>query len=123
MEKTIEIIASPAYLPERSDPIRSYYFFSYQIHIINRSKEKVQLLSRYWRITDGEGRVEDIHGPGVIGKTPTLKPEEQFKYTSFCPLPTPLGFMEGSYRMKNSSGKEFDAIIDRFQLVAHQALN
>ena len=123
MEKTIEIIASPAYFPERSDPIRSYYFFSYQIHIINHSKEKVQLLSRYWRITDGEGRVEDIHGPGVIGKTPILKPEEHFEYTSFCPLPTPLGFMEGSYRMKNSSGKEFDAIIDRFQLVAHQALN
>ena len=123
MEKTIEIIASPAYLPGRSDSIRSYYFFSYQIHIVNRSKEKVQLLSRYWRITDGEGRGEDIHGPGVIGKTPILKPEEHFEYTSFCPLPTPLGFMEGSYRMKNSSGKEFDAIIDRFQLVAHQALN
>ena len=83
----------------------------------------MQLLSRYWRITDGEGRVEDIHGPGVIGKTPILKPEEPFEYTSFCPLPTPLGFMEGSYRMLDESGKEFDVPIERFQLVAPQVLN
>ena len=123
MNNRIEIITHPLFLPDRSDPIRSYYFFSYQINIINRSKETVRLLSRYWRIIDGEGNAEDIYGPGVVGKTPTLQPERSFEYTSFCPLPTPLGFMEGSYRMSNESGKEFDAIIARFQLIAHQALN
>ncbi len=123
MKNNIEIVTSPHYLPERSDPIKSYYFFSYQIKIINRSVETVQLLSRYWHITDGQGREEDIYGPGVVGKTPILKPSDFFEYTSFCPLPTPLGFMEGSYRMLDESGEEFDVEIEQFQLVAHQVLN
>ena len=123
MKNNIEILTSPDYLPERSDPIKSYYFFSYQIKIVNRSVETIQLLSRYWHIVDGQGRAEDIYGPGVVGKTPILKPNDLFEYTSFCPLPTPLGFMEGSYRMLDESGKEFDVPIERFQLVAPQVLN
>jgi len=123
MKNNIEILTSPDYLPDRSDPIKSYYFFSYQIKIVNRSVETIQLLSRYWHIVDGQGRAEDIYGPGVVGKTPILKPNNLFEYTSFCPLPTPLGFMEGSYRMLDESGKEFDVPIERFQLVAPQVLN
>ena len=123
MKNNIEIFTSPDYLPDRSDPIKSYYFFSYQIKIVNRSVETVQLLSRYWHIVDGQDRAEDIYGPGVVGKTPILKPNDLFEYTSFCPLPTPLGFMEGSYRMLDESGKEFDVPIERFQLVAPQVLN
>ena len=123
MKNNIEILTSPDYLPDRSDPIKSYYFFSYQIKIANRSEETIQLLSRYWHIVDGQGRAEDIYGPGVVGKTPILKPNDLFEYTSFCPLPTPLGFMEGSYRMLDESGKEFDVPIERFQLVAPQVLN
>tara|TARA_Y100000768_G_scaffold119619_1_gene88358 strand:- start:4632 stop:5003 length:372 start_codon:yes stop_codon:yes gene_type:complete len=123
MKNNIEIFTSPDYLPDRSDPIKSYYFFSYQIKIVNRSVETIQLLSRYWHIVDGQGRAEDIYGPGVVGKTPILKPNDLFEYTSFCPLPTPLGFMEGSYRMLDESGKEFDVPIERFQLVAPQVLN
>ena len=123
MKNNIEILTSPDYLPDRSDPIKSYYFFSYQIKIANRSEETIQLLSRYWHIVDGQGRAEDIYGPGVVGKTPILKPNNLFEYTSFCPLPTPLGFMEGSYRMLDESGKEFDVPIERFQLVAPQVLN
>ena len=123
MKNNIEILTSPDYLPDRSDPIKSYYFFSYQIKIVNRSVETIQLLSRYWHIVDGQGRAEDIYGPGVVGKTPILKPDDLFEYTSFCPLPTPLGFVEGSYRMLDESGKEFDVPIERFQLVAPQVLN
>ena len=123
MKNNIEILTRPDYLPDRSDPIKSYYFFSYQIKIVNRSVETIQLLSRYWHIVDGQGRAEDIYGPGVVGKTPILKPNDIFEYTSFCPLPTPLGFMEGSYRMLDESGKEFDVPIERFQLVAPQVLN
>ncbi len=123
MKNNIEILTRPNYLPDRSDPIKSYYFFSYQIKIVNRSVETIQLLSRYWHIVDGQGRAEDIYGPGVVGKTPILKPNDLFEYTSFCPLPTPLGFMEGSYRMLDESGKEFDVPIERFQLVAPQVLN
>ena len=123
MKNNIEILTRPDYLPDRSDPIKSYYFFSYQIKIVNRSVETIQLLSRYWHIVDGQGRAEDIYGPGVVGKTPILKPNDLFEYTSFCPLPTPLGFMEGSYRMLDESGKEFDVPIERFQLDAPQVLN
>ena len=123
MKNNIEILTRPDYLPDRSDPIKSYYFFSYQIKIVNRSVETIQLLSRYWHIVDGQGRAEDIYGPGVVGKTPILKPNDLFEYTSFCPLPTPVGFMEGSYRMLDESGKEFDVPIERFQLVAPQVLN
>ena len=123
MKNNIEIFTYPDYLPERSDPIKCYFFFSYQIKIVNRSVETIQLLSRYWHIVDGQGRAEDIYGPGVVGKTPLLKPNDLFEYTSFCPLPTPLGFMEGSYRMLDESGKEFDVPIERFQLVAPQVLN
>ena len=123
MKNNIEILTRPDYLPDRSDPIKSYYFFSYQIKIVNRSVETIQLLSRYWHIVDGQGRAEDVYGRGVVGKTPILKPNDLFEYTSFCPLPTPLGFMEGSYRMLDESGREFDVPIERFQLVAPQVLN
>ena len=119
----IKISVKPQYIQERSNPVRSYYFFSYHITIQNNSEKTVQLLSRYWHITDGEGKTEDIHGPGVVGEQPTLAPSDSFEYTSFCPLPTPVGFMEGSYRMVDGEGKEFDAIIERFRLVAPQVLN
>ena len=123
MKNTVEITVKPNYVPERSNPVRSYYFFSYQITILNRGNKQVQLLSRYWHITDGQGNTEDVHGPGVIGEQPKLLPGENFEYTSFCPLPTPMGFMEGSFRMIDDTGNEFDAIIKPFRLVAPQVLN
>ncbi len=123
MKNTVEITVKPNYVPERSNPVRSYYFFSYHITILNRGNKQVQLLSRYWHITDGQGNTEDVHGPGVIGEQPKLLPGEIFEYTSFCPLPTPMGFMEGSFRMIDDTGNEFDAIIKPFRLVAPQVLN
>ena len=123
MKNAIEITVKPNYIPERSNPVRSYYFFSYHITILNRGDKQVQLLSRYWHITDGQGNTEDVHGPGVIGKQPKMFPGEIFEYTSFCPLPTPMGFMEGSFQMIDDSGNEFDAIIKPFRLVAPQVLN
>ena len=123
MKNSVEITVKPNYVPERSNPVRSYYFFSYHITILNRGDKQVQLLSLYWHITDGQGNTEDIHGPGVIGKQPKLFPGEIFDYTSFCPLRTPMGFMEGSFRMIDDSGNEFDATIKPFRLVAPQVLN
>ena len=69
MENKIEIQTYPDFLPERSDPLKPYYFFSYRVKIINNSDVIVKLLSRYWHIKDGEGKSEDIHGPGVVGQT------------------------------------------------------
>ena len=123
MQNSIKIQAHPEFLPERSQPHKSYYFFSYKIKIINNSEIGVKLLSRYWHIKDGKGQTEDIHGPGVVGKTPSIKPKDVFEYTSFCPLQTPIGFMEGSYRMISENGKQFDVVIPQFKLIAPQFLN
>ena len=123
MQNSIKIQAHPEFLPERSQPDKSYYFFSYNIKITNNSEIGVKLLSRYWHIKDGKGQTEDVHGPGVVGKTPSIKPKGVFEYTSFCPLQTPIGFMEGSYRMISENGKQFDVDIPRFKLIAPQFLN
>ena len=123
MENNIKIETHPRFLPERSDPTRPYYFFSYRVRITNNYEKTVQLLSRYWHIRDGEGCVEDIHGPGVVGQTPSIKPKQFFEYTSFCPLKTPIGFMKGSYRMSFDNREEFDVLIPQFKLVAKEFLN
>ena len=104
------------YSRERSQPSTNQWFFLYTVTIANEGSETVQLLSRHWIITDGSGRVEEVRGPGVIGKQPRLAPGESFEYTSGSPLGTPFGLMEGTYRMVTSEGEEFDAKIPRFTL-------
>ena len=73
-------------------------------------------MTRHWIITDGTGHVEEVNGPGVVGKQPVLAPGESFTYTSGCPLNTPFGVMEGTYQMVTASGEEFDAKIAPFTL-------
>jgi ApaG protein len=104
------------YSPERSQPSTSQWFFLYTVTIVNEGDETVQLLSRHWIITDGMGHVEEVRGPGVVGKQPRLAPGESFEYTSGSPLTTPFGLMEGSYRMVTSDGDEFDVKIAPFTL-------
>ncbi len=110
----ITVIVKPAFVPERSGP--EHWFFAYQIRIVNGGSERVQLQSRHWIITDANGRVEEIRGPGVVGEQPILDPGQHFDYTSFCPLPTPFGTMEGSYQMVNAAGETFDIRIAPFEL-------
>src|SRR5271157_65362 len=119
----IRVQARPSYIPERSAPDDSSYFFAYRIRITNGGSEIVQLLRRHWIITDGNGHVEEVEGPGVVGETPKLAPGASFEYTSFCPLPTPFGTMEGSYTMRTAAGAEFDVAIGQFSLIAPQAVN
>ena len=104
------------YSPERSQPSSNQWFFLYTVTIANEGVETVQLLSRHWIVTDGSGRVDEVRGPGVIGKQPLLAPGESFEYTSGSPLGTPFGLMEGTYRMVTSNGEEFDAKIAPFTL-------
>lgn len=120
---SIRIRAFPTYHAERSQPARSHWFFSYRIEITNVGSRPVQLLARHWRITDATGRVEDVRGPGVIGETPRIAPGATFAYTSFCPLPTPLGAMEGSYTMQCDDGTRFEARIDPFVLEDPASVN
>lgn len=116
----IRVGARAYYLPEESDPQGREYYFGYRILILNSSETTVQLLTRHWTIIDGEGRVRQVSGEGVVGEQPVLEPNRAFKYASFCTLATHWGTMEGRYRMRRSDGSEFDAAIGRFWLTSEQ---
>jgi ApaG protein len=104
------------YAPGNSQPANSQWRFIYTVTITNEGQETVQLLTRHWIITDGSGQVEEVRGPGVVGKQPVLRPGESFQYTSSCPLATPFGIMEGTYQMVTDAGDRFDARIAPFTL-------
>lgn len=112
-----------AFVPERSDPARKRWFFSYTIHITNEGRETAQLVSRHWIITDGDGDAEEVRGPGVVGKQPVLAPGESFEYTSACPLGTNFGTMHGTYQMITEGGERFDVEIAPFALAEPYAIN
>lgn len=112
----ISISVRPFYLEEQSAPDEDKFVWAYRVNIENKSTETVQLLNRYWRITDKFGRLQEVRGPGVVGEQPVLKPGESFEYTSGCPLPTPSGIMVGSYEMATSEGKRFHVEIPAFSL-------
>jgi ApaG protein len=114
--RQIEVSVEPFYLPDRSAPEESRYFWAYRVTIDNQSAELVQLLSRYWHITDGVGRIEEVRGPGVVGEQPELGPGDSYQYTSGCPLSTPSGIMVGHYTMRNERGETFDIDIPAFSL-------
>ena len=112
----IEVNVEPFYMPERSDASESRFVWAYRITIANRSDAQVKLLSRYWRIIDGAGKVEEVRGPGVVGEQPELDPGDSYQYTSGCPLTTPSGFMVGHYTMRRGDGDMFDIAIPAFSL-------
>lgn len=119
----VKVTVRSSYVPERSQPTVGRWFFAYRIRITNRGAVPVRLLNRHWVITDAHGEVEEVRGPGVVGEQPTLAPGESFEYTSFCPLPTPFGTMEGSYEMVTADGERFWADIGRFTLSEPLAVN
>lgn len=110
------------YVPERSAP-PTRWFFAYQVTIANEGDEPVQLLSREWIITNGEGEVETVVGPGVVGEQPRLKPGQTFQYVSACPLDTAVGTMRGHFVMTTDSDERFDAEVAEFVLVDPMAVN
>lgn len=118
----VRVEVESVYDGERSAPQESYYFFAYRVAITNLGSSRVQLLSRRWLITDADGKVQEVEGPGVVGQQPVLVPGQTFEYTSFCPLKTPLGWMQGSYRMTSADGT-FDAEIPRFALTVPHTVN
>jgi ApaG protein len=119
----VRIRVAPRYVPDQSDPVNNQYLFAYHVTIRNEGKTTVKLLSRHWVITSGEGKVEEVRGPGVVGYQPELKPGEEFQYTSACPLSTPVGTMHGSFQMVSESGETFDALIAPFRLAVPRVLN
>lgn len=112
------ITAKTRYIPEQSDVPNHKFVWSYEILIKNNSKQIVQLLNRFWRFVDMMGHIEEIHGVGVIGLQPLIKPGQEFTYTSFCQLFAPQGTMEGYYEMQDLKDEKFQVIIPKFILSA-----
>ena len=119
----ISIKVHSNFIRDRSLPENSIFLFSYDVVIKNHNLFDVQLLSRYWHIQDGNGVVEEVRGPGVIGLKPVIKSDGTFKYSSFCPIKTPLGAMKGSYKMRSTKEEVFEAKIATFTLRANEYVN
>jgi ApaG protein len=126
----LRIQVRPQYVPEGDlDPDAPHlapgeqwqarrYIFAYTVRITNQGGETVQLISRHWTIVDADGERHEVRGEGVVGKQPTLAPGHSFEYSSYCPLATPWGTMEGEYLMETEHGERFEAVVGRFYLVS-----
>ncbi len=114
----VRITVQPVYMADQSDPDASRHVFAYRIEISNEGKARIKLLTRRWLIVDAHGREEVVEGDGVVGRQPELEPGTSFVYSSYCPLRTPWGTMEGAYGMVGADGEAFEAPIRRFYLVA-----
>ena len=119
----IRVEVRSEFLPERSSAREGSYLFQYHVRISNVGTETAQLIAREWIITNADGEVERVKGPGVVGEQPVLPPGASFDYTSYCPLKTAVGSMQGAYQMVTASGERFDAIIAPFTLAVPNALN
>ncbi|HGG59570.1 MAG TPA: Co2+/Mg2+ efflux protein ApaG [Gammaproteobacteria bacterium] len=111
------------YLKSESEPDKSRYVFAYTITIENHGEKPAQLITRHWTITDANGRIQEVHGEGVVGEQPHIKPGEGFQYTSGAVLETPVGVMEGSYQMVTDDGDEIHTPIRPFTLAVPRVLH
>jgi ApaG protein len=120
-QHSIEVGVETAYISDQSDPDSDRFVFAYTITISNSGASPAKLLNRHWVITDANGKVQEVRGPGVVGEQPYLRPGEQFRYTSGTVLETPLGTMQGEYEMVDDEGDRFLAPIAPFSLTGPQA--
>lgn len=84
--RDIKVTVRPVYLEDQSSPAENHFVWAYHVRIENLGRRTVRLRSRHWRITDANGRLQEVRGPGVVGEQPELKPGEAFEYTSGTPL-------------------------------------
>ncbi len=123
LSDSIEIEVQSSFLADQSDPSDSRYVFAYTITIRNAGPQPAKLLTRHWLITDGNGKVQEVRGDGVVGEQPRILPGRVHRYSSGAVLETPVGTMEGSYGMLSDDGTAFSAKIPRFRLAVPGALN
>ena len=119
----IDVSVISRYLPEQSQPEHNRFAFAYTVTLHNSGEQAAKLLSRHWVITDGDGRVQEVRGPGVVGQQPRLEPAAEYGYSSGTLMTTRVGFMQGSYQMQADDGSTFDAVIAPFRLVVPGALH
>ncbi|MCK5554776.1 MAG: Co2+/Mg2+ efflux protein ApaG [Alphaproteobacteria bacterium] len=114
--KKVTVSVEPTYLSQESTPDQNIYVWAYKIRIENNGLNSLKLKTRHWKITDAYGRVQEVHGSGVLGEEPILKPGDSFEYTSGTPLSTPNGIMTGTYAMQLTDGTMMDIAIPVFSL-------
>lgn len=119
----IRVQVATNYVDEQSRPESGRYVFAYTITIVNNGDVPVRLISRHWIITDANGKVQEVSGDGVVGEQPHLNPGEVFRYSSGAVLETPVGAMQGLYRMEADNGVKFDAPIAPFTLAVPGVLH
>lgn len=112
----VKVTVRPQYLDGQSKPEEGHYVWSYTITIENHGRETITLRTRYWKITDATGHIQEVRGAGVVGEQPTLKPGDSYSYTSGCPLKTSSGFMVGAYQMQKPDGEFINVEIPAFSL-------
>ena len=114
--RDVEVIVTPSYLEHESSPRSGRWFWAYEVTILNEGPETVTLKTRYWKIMNANGQMQEVRGAGVVGEQPTLTPGQRFEYTSGCPLSTASGFMSGSYQLETADGEAFNVVIPAFSL-------
>lgn len=119
----IEVKAAPQFIADQSDPDSERFVFAYTITIENVGTVAAQLISRHWIITDGNSRIQEVRGLGVVGEQPLLRPGDKYEYTSGCQLETPVGTMRGTYQMVAEDGTQFEGIIAEFTLSIPRVLH
>jgi len=112
----IRVDVATSYVEDQSNPTEGRFVFSYTITIRNEGQVAARLMTRHWIITDANGKVQEVQGEGVVGEQPYLKPGQGFRSSSGAILETPVGSMQGSYRMVADGGEVFDAPIAPFTL-------
>ena len=123
--ETFGIIVSviPKYVGKQLVEEEEMFTFSYSVTIKNQSKKTIKLLTRHWDIYQEEELSNQVDGPGVVGKTPVLKPNDFFEYQSFSVIDSAWGSMEGTYGFIDHTGEKFDVKIPRFELVGPVMVN
>jgi len=119
----IEVNVETNYIEEQSSPEDERFVFAYNVTLYNAGQVAAKLMTRHWIITDANGNVQEVHGEGVVGEKPYLRPGETFEYTSGTVLETPVGSMQGSYQMVTDDGLAFDAEIPAFTLALPHTLH
>lgn len=123
LNRQIEVVVRSYYVEERIEKGDTHFVFGYQITIVNQAETSVQLLSRQWLLTDGNGNKSEVQGQGVVGKQPLIAPGQEFQYSSGTIFKTPVGTMEGSYLMTTIDGQQFTVNIPPFRLALPHIIN
>ena len=119
---SITVSAQPEYMEFESSPVEGQYVWIYHIKIHNNGNSAIQVMNRYWHITDGKGVVQEVRGPGVVGLQPMIMPGEHFEYTSSVSLNTPSGIMHGEYEIRNADESLMNVQIPVFSLDSTEQL-